>query len=201
MAEATPHLDAGSAEVAHNLAEADHMQGLNAHEGAGTGESHSELAFMGIGPGAFVSAAMAVFIIILLVKKVPALIGKGLDGRIAAIKAQLEEASKLRAEAETLKAEYEKKLAAAAGEAEALRARAEEDAATLIEDAKVNAAALVKRRQKMAEEKIGAAERAALADVRAKAVSAATAAATALIAQNHDAAADQALVDGTIKAL
>ena len=53
----------------------------------------------------------------------------------------------------------------------------------------------------MAEDKIAAAERTAIADIRAKAVSAATEAAAALIAQNHDAKADKAMVDGAIKSL
>ncbi len=198
MADAPAHLDAGSAEVAHNLAEADHQEALVAH-GA---ESHSELALFGlVGPGALVSAAMAVFLIVLIVKKVPALIGKSLDSKIAGIRAQLDEASKLRAEAEALKAEYEKKIAGAAAEAEALRSRAEEEATQLVDDAKTRAAALVKRHQKMAEEKIAAAERKAVADVRAKAVQAATSAATAIIAQSHDAKADKVLVDSAIKGL
>jgi F-type H+-transporting ATPase subunit b len=197
MAETTPTLDAGSAEVAHNLAEADHSQALVEH-GAST---HGEMALFGLNPGALVSLAMLVFILILLVKKVPALIGKGLDGKIAAIRAQLDEASKLRAEAEALRTEYEKKLAGAAAEAESLRVRAEEEAAQLVDDAKVRATALVKRRQKMAEDKIAAAERSAIADIRAKAVQTASTAAATLIAQTHDAKADKALVDGAIKAL
>ena len=64
--------------------------------------------------------------------------------------------------------------------------------------AAVEAEALVKRRQKMAEEKIAAAERSAIADVRARAASAATAAAAALIKQTHDAKADKGLVDEAI---
>jgi F-type H+-transporting ATPase subunit b len=194
MAEAT---DAGSQEVAHNLAEADHQQALVEH-GA---ESHGELSLFGLTPGALVSAAMLVFILVLVFKKVPALIGKALDGQIAGIRAQLEEASKLRAEAEVLKAEYEKKLAGAAAEADALRTRAEEEAAQLVDDAKTRSAALVKRRQKMAEDKIAAAERSAVADIRAKTVQAATGAAAALIAAGHDAKADKALVDSAIKGL
>ncbi|CAN5169330.1 hypothetical protein BH10PSE12_BH10PSE12_25290 [soil metagenome] len=197
MAEATPHLDAGSSEVAHNLAEADHAQGLVEH-GAST---HGELSLLGLNPGALVSAAMLVFILILVFKKVPTMIGKVLDGKIAGIRTQLDEASKLRAEAEALRSEYEKKLAGAAAEADGLRARAEEEAAQLVDDAKVRANALVKRRQKMAEDKIAAAERTAVADIRAKVVQAATAAAATLIAQTHDAKADKALVDGAIKAL
>ena len=131
----------------------------------------------------------------------PALIGGALDGRIAQIKEQLAEASKLRAEAEALKGEYEAKLAAAAGEADAMRKAAEHEAEGLIADAKVNAEALVVRRQKMAEDKIGAAERTAIAGIRAKAVNAATAAAATLIAQGHDANADKALVNSAISGL
>ncbi|WP_443971524.1 F0F1 ATP synthase subunit B family protein [Sphingobium sp. CR28] len=188
------HLSPGSAEVAQNLANADHTQALVAH-GA---ETHGELAFMGLGPGQFVSLAMAVFILILLIKKVPSLIGKGLDSKIAQIREQLDEASRLRAEAEALKAEYQAKIASAEKDAAAMRASAEEEAKQLLVDAGTEATALVARRKKMAEEKIAAAERAAVADVRARAASAATAAAAALITQHHDAKADQSLVDAVI---
>ena len=95
------------------------------------------------------SLAMAVFILILLVKKVPALIGGALDGRIAQIKEQLAEASRLRAEAEALKGEYEAKLAAAAGEADAMRKAAEHEAEVLVDDARTHAEELVVRRQKV----------------------------------------------------
>jgi len=194
--------------VAHNLDQADKTQALNGTVTAmteahgGPEADHAEPMLAGIfGPGTLVSIAMTAFIIILLVKKVPALIGRTLDGKIADIRKGLDEAARLRAEAEALKAEYEAKLAAAEGEAASLRARAQEDAEAVIADAKTDAAALVKRRQKMAEEKIGAAERAAIADIRARTVAAASAAAVSLIARSHDAAADRAMVDATIKAL
>lgn len=189
---APPHLD-----------DAIHSEGMEpvgtvAHEGVAP---HTDPRAVGMDATAWVSLAMAVFILILIVKKVPSLIGGVLDGRIAQIRSQLAEASKLRAEAEALKAEYEARLSAAAGEAEAMRKSAESEAQTLLEDARTNAAALVVRRQKMAEDKIGAAERAAIAGIRTKAVNAATSAAATLIAQNHDANADKALVDGAIKGL
>lgn len=186
-----------------HLNEAIHAEGMEpvgtvAHEGV---VPHTDPKAVGMDATAWVSLAMAVFIVILLIKKVPALIGGALDGRIAQIKSQLAEAEKLRAEAEALKGEYEAKLAAAAGEAEAMRKSAESEAATLLEDAKANAVALVARRQKMAEDKIGAAERAAIVGIRTKAVNAATSAAAALIAQKHDAGADKQLVDSAIKSL
>ncbi len=204
-------MNAESQAVANNLEQADKVQDMHGDvhavtEVAGGPEEHGVDPAIG-GAGGYlnatviVSIAMAVFVAILLAKKVPAVIGKALDGKIAAIRAQLDEASKLRAEAEELKAEYQAKLANAEKDAAALRARAEEEAALVVADAKANATALVKRRQKMAEDKIAAAERTAIADIRAKAVSAATEAAAALIAQNHDAKADKAMVDGAIKSL
>ncbi len=200
MAEAAAQHSGGEAP---HLNEAIHAEGLEpvgtvAHEGVAP---HTDPKAIGMDATAWVSLAMAVFIIILLVKKVPALIGGALDGRIAAIKSQLAEATKLRTEAEALKAEYEARLAAAAGEAEAIRKSAEHEAETLIADAQANATALVARRQKMAEDKIGAAERAAIAGIRAKAVNAATSAAATLIAQGHDAQADRQLVDTAIRSL
>tara|TARA_R110000787_G_scaffold19057_12_gene57612 strand:+ start:19 stop:645 length:627 start_codon:yes stop_codon:yes gene_type:complete len=196
-----------SAAVAQNLENADKVQDIHgdvhaATEAHGGPQQHEAApAVFGMDATVWVSLAMAVFLAVLIWKKVPAIIGKALDGQIAGIRAQLDEAAKLREEAEALRSEYQAKLAGAEKEAEALRARAEEEAALLVADAKTNSAALVKRRQKMAEDKIAAAERAAIADIRAKAVSAATSAATTLIAQGHDAKADKAMVDSAIKGL
>ena len=193
--------------VAHNLDQADKTQSLQGDVHAMTeahgGPTEHEVApsVFGMDATGWVSLAMAIFIAVLIWKKVPALIGKGLDDRIAAIRAQLDEASKLRAEAEALKAEYQAKLASAEKDAAALHARAEEEAKLMLADAKASTEALIARRQQMAENKIAAAERAAIADIRAKAVNAATTAAASLIAQTHDAKADKALVDGTIGSL
>lgn len=207
MAESSETLPPASQAVAENLEHAAHTQDMQGNVTAATEahggpqQAHVEATALGMGATAWVSLAMLVFILVLVWKKVPAVIGGALDRRIAGIREQLDEATRLRREAEALKAEYEKKLASAAGEAEAIRAHAEEEASQIVADAKTNAATLVARRRKMAEDKIAAAERTAIADIRAKAVTAATAAATSLIAQGHDAKADKALVDGTIKGL
>lgn len=196
--------DNASAAVAHNLDQADKVEALNgdvhaATEAHGGPEAHEAgPTLLGLNGGALVSLAMLVFLGILLWKKVPGLIGKALDNSIAGIRTQLDEAAKLRAEAEALKAEYQAKIAAAAKDADAMRAAAEEEAADLIKSAQADAEALVARRQKMAEDKIEAAERAAIAEVRRRAATAATAAAATLIGQVHDAKADKGLVDDTI---
>ncbi|BAK66963.1 ATP synthase B chain [Sphingobium sp. SYK-6] len=196
--------DNGSVAVQYNLDHADRMQGMD-------GEVHSATEAFG-GPAAhgvessalwmdatgWVSLSMLVFLAILVWKKVPALIGGALDKKIAGIRAQLDEAARLRKEAEALKAEYERKIATVAQEADAMRVAAEQEAADLISAARTEAEALVVRRQKMAEDKIAAAERAAIADVRARAATAATAAAATLIRQAHDAKADKGLVDEVI---
>jgi F-type H+-transporting ATPase subunit b len=168
----------------------------------GHGPPHSEPAIFGIlDATVIVSLSMLVVIAIMLWKKVPAAIGRALDKKIAGIREQLDEAARLRAEAEALRAEYEAKTASAGAEAQAMLDRARHEAETIVQQAQVDAANLVERRTRMAEDKIAAAERSAIAEVRARAVAAATAAAERLIIAEHDAKADRAMVDSTIAGL
>lgn len=160
---------------------------------------HAEpVSFGFISATTWVSIAMAIFIGILLWKKVPAMVAGMLDNKIAEISKQLNEAEKLRLDAESLKAEYEAKLAGAAKEADDMRARADAEAEALVAKAKADATALIARRKRMAEDRIAAAEATALAEVRSAAAKAATDAAARLIADKHDATADKALVDRAI---
>ncbi len=166
------------------------------------GQHHAEPAVFGVlDATVWVSIAMAVFIAVLIWKKVPALITRGLDGQIAAIKTRLAEANALRAEAEALRDEYARKIASVEEQAAAMVAHADEEAKAVIAKAKTDAEELIKRRGKMAEDKIAAAERSALDAVRAQAADAAAKAAASIIAQKHDAGADKALVDRTIAGL
>lgn len=198
---------ADDALVAHNLADADNSMPLAPHQNVdatfvqGHAEPAAEPTALGLDATAWVALAMLVVLGIMLAKKVPAAIGAMLDKKIAGIRQQLDEASRLRAEAEALKAEYAAKTAGAAAEAEAIRTAARHEADALLAKARTDAEALVERRARMAEDKIGAAERAAVAEVRAKAASAAAAAAAALIGEVHDKAADKALVDSAISRL
>jgi F-type H+-transporting ATPase subunit b len=162
---------------------------------------HAEPAAFGLDATAWVALAMLVVLGIMLWKKVPAAIGRALDRKIAGIREQLDEAAQLRAEAEAIKAEYEAKAAQAGAEAKLMLKRARHEADAIVEQAKTDSAALVERRTRMAEDKIGAAERTAIAEVRARAASAAAAAAAQLIAGAHDAGADKAMVDETIAGL
>ena len=173
-------------------------------EAAHAAEEHAEATAFGISlltPGFFVALSMLVVFAIMLWKRVPALIAGALDKKIAGIREQLDTAAKLREEAAALKAEYEAKAKAADAEIAALRAAAEKQAADLVAKAKTDAAQLIARHKAVSAAKIAAAERAALDELRAKVATAAAAAASGLIAEQHDATADKKLVDQVIGGL
>jgi F-type H+-transporting ATPase subunit b len=165
------------------------------------GEVHTDPSALGLDPTMWVALAMLAVIGIFIWKKVPAMIAGALDKQISGIKAQLDQATALRAEAEAIKAEYEAKAKQAAQDAIDMKAAAEEEAKQIVATAKVAATDMIGRRAKAAEEKIAAAERAAIADVRAKAASVSAAAAAQLIAAHHDAKADASLIDQSISSL
>lgn len=164
-------------------------------------EAAEPLLFGHIPPVMIVSAAMTVLIVIMLWKKVPSLVTSGLDKQIAAIRAQLDEARTLRAEAERLRADYAARIASAEKEAAAMLEHARHEAEAIVVRAEGATTDVIARREKMAAEKIAAAEHAAVDELRQRAVSAAADAAAQLIAARHGAEADRVLVDGAIERL
>jgi F-type H+-transporting ATPase subunit b len=104
-----------------------------------------------------------------------------LDGRRARIQSDLNEARKLREEAQALLAEFERKGREAEGEAAAIIAGAKAEAERLAAEAKSRMEEFVARRTKMAEAKIVQAEAQAVADVRSAAADAAVAAAEKIL--------------------
>jgi len=167
---------------------------------AGTEAPHHEAepTAFGLTAPAWISLAVICVIALLIWKKVPAAITKALDDRIELIRGQLAEAESLRTEAEALKAQYEKKAKAVDKERKALMERAKHEAEEIVAKAKTDAEALIERRTRMAEDKIAAEERQAIDQLRATAADAATRAAGRLIAERHDAAADEKLVSQAI---
>ena len=159
------------------------------------------LLFGAIPPVMIVSAAMTVLIAIMLWKKVPAMISGALDTQISAIRAQLDEAKSLRAQAERLRAEYAARIASAEQDAAAMIDHARHEAEAIVARAHASTTDVIARREKMAADKIAAAEHAAVDELRRRAVTAATGAAAQLIAARHGADADRALVDGAIDGL
>ena len=157
-----------------------------------------EPAALGLTPPMWVALSMTVLIVLMLVLKVPGMMASGLDASIAQIKKQLEEAKALRAEAEKLRAEYAMRIANAEKDAAAMIDHARGEAEAIVAKAQADTATTLARREKMATDKIAAAERAAVAELRAKTAESATAAARKLIATHHNAKADKALVDEAI---
>lgn len=168
---------------------------------AAAAEHHEEATALGLGAGGWVALAMLMVFAIMVRAGVPGIVASLLDKQIAEIRSQLDSAKSLRAEAEALRDQYARKLANAEADAKALLASAQDEAKLIVEQAEAQTSALIARRQKMAEDKIGAAERAALEDVRAKAAEASTQAARNLIQAKHTAAVDKKLVDEAIARL
>ncbi len=108
---------------------------------------------------------------------------KSLDDRAGRIKAELDEARKLKDDAAQLLADYQRKRGEAENEAQEIIAGAKAEAERLAAEAKVKIEEFVTRRTKMAEVKIAQAEAQAAADVRGAAADAAVAAAERILAQ------------------
>jgi F-type H+-transporting ATPase subunit b len=121
-----------------------------------------------------------------------------LDARAANVKAEIEEASRLRREAEAMLRDAEKQRTDALAEAKALIQSARHEAERLSVAAAAEAEASAKRREKMAIERIAAAEKAAIDDVRLAAADIATTAARQVISEGLSADADAVLIDQAI---
>ena len=145
----------------------------------------------------WVAIAFVIFLGLLAYVGVPKLIAKALDDRAARIKAELDDARKLKDEAAALLAEYQRKRAAAEAEAESIVAGAKDEAARMAAEAKAKIEEFVARRTKMAEAKIAQAEAQAAADVRAAAAEAAVAAAEKILtAESKGALAGELIAKG-----
>jgi F-type H+-transporting ATPase subunit b len=122
---------------------------------------------------------------------------KALDHRRDRIKAELDDARRLKDEAAKLLAEYKARHASAEREAEDIISGARAEGERIAAEAKVKLEDFVARRTKTAESKIALAEAQAIADVRAAAANAAVAAATTLLSKSvKGAVADELLAKG-----
>lgn len=109
---------------------------------------------------------------------------KALDHRSERIKAELDDARRLKEEAAKLLAEYKARQTTAEREAQDIIATARAEAERIASEAKTKMEDFVVRRTKTAESKIAMAEAQALADVRAAAAEAAVAAASKILSQS-----------------
>jgi F-type H+-transporting ATPase subunit b len=145
----------------------------------------------------WVAVAFAIFIGVLGYFRVHKLLLKSIDDRRERIKAEFDEARRLKAEAEALLATYRRKQQEAEHEAQAIVAGARTEAERLAAEAEAKIEEFVVRRTKMAENKIAQAEAQALADVRSAAAEVAVAAAKTILTRTvKDKVADNLLAKG-----
>lgn len=145
----------------------------------------------------WVAVAFVLFIGVLGYFKVHKLLLKSIDDRRERIKAEFDEARRLKAEAEALLATYRRKQQEAEHEAQAIVAGARTEAERLAAEAEAKIEEFVVRRTKMAENKIAQAEAQALADVRSAAAEVAVAAAKTILTRTvKDKVADNLLAKG-----
>jgi F-type H+-transporting ATPase subunit b len=151
-------------------------------------------------PEFWVLVAAVIFVAVVWKPVRKSLIGS-LDERAARIRAELDDAKKLREEAEQLLAQYRQKEQEASAEAAAIIAHAQEEAERIAAQAARDLEAALVRRQRLAEERIAQAETKALDEIRAVAVDVAIGAARAVIVSDMDDARGGALIDAAIAAL
>ena len=148
-------------------------------------------------PEFWVAVAFVLFIGVIIYVGGHKKIIEALDHRSARIKAELDEARRLREEAQKLLAEYQRKQREAEQEAEAIVADARAEAERVAAEARSKMEEFVARRTRLAETKIGQAEAQALADVRAAAADAAVAAAETILRETAKGkVADDLIVQG-----
>ncbi|MGB3810287.1 MAG: ATP F0F1 synthase subunit B [Parvibaculum sp.] len=149
----------------------------------------------------WVLLALIIFIAIAIYMKVPGMVTAQLDKRSSEIADELEQARRLREEAQQLLASYQRKQVEAMKEAEEIIVQAKAEAENLAAEAATNLKALVERRQQIAEDKISRAESQAIAEVRATAADIAVNAARDVIAEKVDATKDNKIVETSISEL
>lgn len=134
-------------------------------------------------PEFWVAVAFVIFVAGLGYLGVHRTLLKTLDDRQARIKAELDDARRLKEEAQALLAQYQSRRQDAEREAESIIAGAAAEADRLAVEAKAKMEEFVARRTKLAETKIAQAEAQALAEVRSVAADAAVAAAEKILTQ------------------
>jgi F-type H+-transporting ATPase subunit b len=132
----------------------------------------------------WVAIAFLIFVGILIYAGVPKLLIGALDNRAKRVQAELDEARRLKEEAQKLLAEYQGKQKQAETEAAGIIAGAKSEAERIAAESKTKMEEFVARRTKMAETKIAQAEAQAVADVRAAAAEAAVTAAEKILTES-----------------
>ena len=151
-------------------------------------------------PTFWVAIAFVVFVIAVF-KPIRNAATGALDGKIAQIRNELEEAQRLREEAQATLAAYQLKQRDATQEVEAMMARAKSEAESHRKAAESALETILKRQEQLAVEKIQQAEAAAVQEIRDRAVTVALAATVKLLEEKLAGESGDTLIDDAIKAL
>lgn len=151
-------------------------------------------------PELWVAVALLIFIAIVW-RPAGRMIGGSLDARAARIRKELEDAARLREEAQALLAQYQRKHRDAMNQADEIIAAARAEADRIAKQSARDLETTLARREKLALQRIEQAEQQAAAEVRAAAVDVAIAATEKLLAEKLDAGRADALVDQAIREL
>ena len=149
----------------------------------------------------WVFMGLLAFLGLMVYLKVPSKAASALDKRADDVRSNIEEARKLREEAQALLADYQRKRQEAEEEAKDIIDQAKREAAALGEEAKTRMEEYVERRTKAVEQRIAMAESQALADVRASAVEVASRAAAQIVAAKAEGDVGDKLIDASIAGL
>jgi F-type H+-transporting ATPase subunit b len=146
----------------------------------------------------WVAIGLVIFFGILVFAGVPKLVAGQLDAKGARIQSELDEAQRLRAEAEALLAQIRKEKAEAEAQAREMLAAAEADARIMEADAKVRLEETLVRRQALAERRIASAEAQAAAEVKSAAADVAAQAAETILTARLATQKSDPLLDAAI---
>lgn len=152
-------------------------------------------------PELWVGVGLLLFFGVVIAAGVPKLIAGMLDAKAATIQANLDEAARLRAEAEAMLADIRAQRETAERQAAEMLKAAEEDAKRLAIEAEAKLEDQIARRAALAERKIASAEAQAAADVKAAAAELAADAAEKILAARLASAKTDPLVDDAIKGI
>lgn len=149
-------------------------------------------------PELWVGIGLILFFGIVIAAGVPKLVAGTLDAKAAKIQSELDEAARLRAEAEALLATIRQEKADAEAQAQEMLRAAEADARTMEVEAKARLEETMARRQAMAERRIAQAEAQATAEVKAAAADVAARAAEAILTARIAGQTSDPMLDGAI---
>lgn len=149
-------------------------------------------------PSNWVAIGFVLFLALVFFLKVHKKLGAALDGRADRIRSELEEAKRLREDAQALYAEYQRKSEEAMAQADAIVAHAREEAERMAENARKDLEASIARRRELAEAKIAQAEQSAITEVRNAAIDVAISATTSVLKEDMQGEAGKAAIDAAI---